>query len=157
MACTHDGKSYNLGDIICVDGLQQICADDGSWTKTDTECDGTEKNASPEETLDMTKRDGPVPKVITEDTKDVVLTQEQQKRTDYVRAAITFCLLGIFIIILILAGLVSAGIISYVPKNSWSQVKEFLNLALPAVTGLLGSAIGFYFGSRTEQRTAGGG
>lgn len=29
----------------------------------------------------------------------------------------------------------------------WSQTKELLQIILPAITGLLGSVIGFYFGS----------
>lgn len=34
----------------------------------------------------------------------------------------------------------------------WSQTKEMLQIVLPAVTGLIGSVIGFYFGS-TENKT----
>ncbi len=30
----------------------------------------------------------------------------------------------------------------------WNNYDEFLRFALPAVTGLLGTAMGFYFGSQ---------
>jgi hypothetical protein len=34
---------------------------------------------------------------------------------------------------------------------SWPNVKELLQLILPAETALLGGAVGFYFGSRQQQ------
>ena len=33
------------------------------------------------------------------------------------------------------------------PAAQWSQTKEMLQILLPAITGLLGSVIGFYFGT----------
>jgi len=32
--------------------------------------------------------------------------------------------------------------------DNWAQMRELLDVWLPALTGLLGSAVGFYFGSR---------
>jgi hypothetical protein len=32
-------------------------------------------------------------------------------------------------------------------KQHWDQTKEMLQTVLPALTGLIGSVIGFYFGS----------
>jgi hypothetical protein len=34
--------------------------------------------------------------------------------------------------------------------NHWTNAKELLDIALPAETALLGSATGFYFGSRRD-------
>jgi hypothetical protein len=36
--------------------------------------------------------------------------------------------------------------------DPWKNVKEYLTIALPSITGLLGSAMGFYFGVRSEQQ-----
>ncbi len=32
--------------------------------------------------------------------------------------------------------------------DNWAQMRELLDIWLPALTGLLGSAVGFYFGTR---------
>ena len=34
--------------------------------------------------------------------------------------------------------------------HEWEQLKDLLNLLLPAETALLGSAVGFYFGAREQ-------
>src|SRR4051812_15527070 len=34
-------------------------------------------------------------------------------------------------------------------KESWDRAKEFLQIAIPAEIGLLGAAVGFYFGSES--------
>jgi hypothetical protein len=53
-------------------------------------------------------------------------------------------LLAVFAVtILVPLALVSGG--------SWDNVKEYLQIVLPAEVGLLGSVIGFYFGSRTGE------
>jgi hypothetical protein len=36
-------------------------------------------------------------------------------------------------------------------SSNWPNVKELLQLILPAETALLGGAVGFYFGSRQQQ------
>jgi len=38
--------------------------------------------------------------------------------------------------------------ISYLHIGSWSDAKEWLQIVLPAITALLGAAIGFYYGTR---------
>jgi ABC-type transport system involved in cytochrome c biogenesis permease subunit len=38
------------------------------------------------------------------------------------------------------------------PKSTWAIVKEFLAVLLPAETGLLGSILGFYFGSTQRSK-----
>lgn len=49
--------------------------------------------------------------------------------------------------------LIFAGTITWsfflVTGHAWGNVKELLQLLLPAETALLGSAVGFYFGSKT--------
>jgi hypothetical protein len=39
---------------------------------------------------------------------------------------------------------------SFQKVDNWDQTKELLQILLPAVTALLGSAVGFYFGTRRE-------
>lgn len=36
------------------------------------------------------------------------------------------------------------------PKTSWDTMKEILSILLPAETGLLGSILGFYFGTKSN-------
>jgi hypothetical protein len=36
--------------------------------------------------------------------------------------------------------------------SHWGNAKELLQLLLPAETALLGSAVGFYFGTRTSPK-----
>jgi hypothetical protein len=38
---------------------------------------------------------------------------------------------------------------SFERTSNWSDTAELLDRLLPALTGLLGSAVGFYFGTRT--------
>jgi hypothetical protein len=37
------------------------------------------------------------------------------------------------------------------PKETWATTKEILSVLLPAETGLLGSILGFYFGSKSSE------
>jgi len=75
----------------------------------------------------------------TEDEQSVVLVREQTRTV----LAVIFAV--IFALVLVIAG---AGAFT----TSWANLMEFLELALPAVTALLGSAVGFYFGTQTQQR-----
>lgn len=90
-----------------------------------------------------------VPQAQTVPTGDVVLTAEQQKRMDKLRAVISYWLLGLMTIVLGIAG--ATVFIHASATVIWSQGKEFMSIALPGVTGLLGTVIGFYFGSRAGQ------
>lgn len=60
-------------------------------------------------------------------------------RQESTRAALALLLTALLAAILLIALL---------RADEWSDVKELLDLAVPAVTGLLGSAIGFYFGTK---------
>ena len=39
-------------------------------------------------------------------------------------------------------------------KDHWAQTKEMLQTILPAITGLIGSVIGFYFGSGSNSSSS---
>jgi hypothetical protein len=61
-------------------------------------------------------------------------------RQEWTRAILAFSLTGLLAVILLIALL---------RADSWADIKQLLDLAVPAVTGLLGSAIGFYFGTKS--------
>ena len=65
----------------------------------------------------------------------------QEGAREFVRLLIAGALVAILIAIVIL---------SLQKVNNWSETKDLLQILLPAVTALLGSTIGFYFGSRRE-------
>lgn len=50
------------------------------------------------------------------------------------------------ILFVLLLGLIVVW--SFSRTSSWAETKELLDVLLPAVTGLLGSAVGFYFATR---------
>jgi uncharacterized membrane protein YfcA len=56
--------------------------------------------------------------------------------------ALAFTLLTVAVVILSFRSANQAG---------WPEVKEWLTIVFPAVTGLLGSAVGFYFGERSRE------
>ncbi len=62
-------------------------------------------------------------------------------KEEAVRAAVALLL------ILLLAGIAVGG---FLKTKSWSDAHELLDILLPAVAGLLGSAIGFYFGRKND-------
>jgi hypothetical protein len=64
------------------------------------------------------------------------------KQRDYVRLIVTVGLLLMLGWIIVWASIESASW-----PNHWQQTKEMLQIILPALTGLIGSVIGFYFGS----------
>jgi hypothetical protein len=70
-----------------------------------------------------------------------------QRKQESVRAWVTGTLLAALIVLLIFAATVAA----VGSKDHWEETKEMLQILLPAVTGLLGSALGFYFGSQSKK------
>jgi hypothetical protein len=70
-----------------------------------------------------------------------------QRKQESVRAWVTGALLGALIALLFFAGIVA----STGSKEHWDETKEMLQILLPAVTGLLGSALGFYFGTQSKK------
>jgi hypothetical protein len=71
---------------------------------------------------------------------------DPEPRRDWVRASVTVGLVVGF-----LALLADACVASFATKDHWDQTKEMLQILLPALTGLLGSALGFYFGTKSSQ------
>lgn len=66
----------------------------------------------------------------------------QQQRED-ARLVFTVLLLVIFALQLAIG-----AIALFVGPETWSNAEEYLRVTLPATLGVLGSAIGFYFGSQ---------
>jgi len=74
----------------------------------------------------------------------------QLRQWDWVRMIVTLGLLAMLGWVIVWASIESASW-----PNHWAQTKEMLQTILPAITGLLGSVIGFYFGSNTNSSGAG--
>jgi len=70
-----------------------------------------------------------------------------EKRRDYVRLVISVGLLLILGFVVVWACVESASW-----KEHWEQTKEMLQIVMPAIVGLIGSALGFYFGSSEKGR-----
>jgi hypothetical protein len=60
------------------------------------------------------------------------------------RASLALLFTGLLIVIIVLGYTAAQG-------GHWTNTKEWLQAVLPAVTGLLGSAAGFYFGTRKGE------
>ncbi len=74
-----------------------------------------------------------------------------EKQRDYVRLTVTVGLLLIFGYLVVFASIESTSWPSH-----WQQTKEMLQIILPAVTGIIGSVIGFYFGSAAASKSNSG-
>jgi hypothetical protein len=61
-------------------------------------------------------------------------------REEFVRALLA----GVFVVIF---GATVIAAFMFVGSAAWPNVKELLQILLPAETALLGSAVGFYFGT----------
>lgn len=69
-----------------------------------------------------------------------------ERQRDWVRTILTVGLLAALCGVIFWACRQSVSSVS-----QWGQTKEMLQIILPAVTGLLGSVIGFYFGTGSFQ------
>ncbi len=74
-----------------------------------------------------------------------LLPYNPEPRRDHVRAIVTIALVVAF-----LALLTDACVAALATPEHWTQTKEMLQILLPALTGLLGSALGFYFGTKSS-------
>jgi hypothetical protein len=74
--------------------------------------------------------------------------QRNQRIQEWVRATITWSFLVILVLVIVWSCIESRSW-----NDHWIQTKEMLQMILPAVTGLLGSSLGFYFG---KTSTGGG-
>jgi len=73
-----------------------------------------------------------------------------EKHRDYVRLIVTVGLLAMLGWVIVWSCIEAASWPSH-----WAQTKEMLQTILPALTGLIGSVIGFYFGSRGNESSIG--
>ncbi len=83
-----------------------------------------------------------VPEIKLGEVEPPPLHPLEEKRED-ARLAFTVILLLIFGFQLIIG-----AIALFVGPDTWNNAQEYLRVTLPATLGVLGSAIGFYFGSR---------
>jgi hypothetical protein len=88
-----------------------------------------------ENQLTVEVQDVPEPEVITQPYRFVAV--------EVIRALLA-SVFALFLLIVIWRGFSNAGSTEQV----WTQTKELLELLLPAITALLGSAVGFYFGTQ---------
>jgi hypothetical protein len=68
----------------------------------------------------------------------------QLAQCEHTRTTLALIFAALFAVTLLLAGLGATW------SENWENIAEFLQLALPAETALLGSAVGFYFGSNAQ-------
>jgi len=76
-------------------------------------------------------------------------TAELEKRRDWVRLIVTVGLLAILAFVVIWACFETSSW-----PDHWNQTKEMLQIVLPALIGLIGSVIGFYFGTSSRSNDA---
>jgi hypothetical protein len=84
-----------------------------------------------------TQPDGPVDRLNPPKQREV-----EQQRED-ARLVFTVVMLLVFGLQLLVG-----GIAVFVGPESWGNAQDYLRITLPATVALLGSAIGFYFGSQ---------
>lgn len=70
-----------------------------------------------------------------------------ERQRDYVRLVVTCGLLLILGYLVVFATVESASYPSH-----WAQTKEMLQIIMPALTGIIGTVIGFYFGTAAANQ-----
>ena len=75
--------------------------------------------------------------------ESLIVQYDPEPRRDTVRA--------IIVISLIAALFGVTGFAFYSTHGDYEKTKDMLDKLLPALTGLIGSALGFYFGSKNNQ------
>lgn len=100
------------------------------------------------ETTDPVLEEGGVssvgPSEIEVDESDVPQEKPVEQQREDVRMVLTVLLFLLLVGQLGLAGLGAA----FLGETQWMQLEDYLRLTVPGTFGLLGSAIGFYFGSQ---------
>ncbi len=74
-----------------------------------------------------------------------------ERQRDWVRLIVACGLLLILGYLVVFATVESASYPSH-----WQQTKEMLQIILPALTGIIGTVIGFYFGTTAANQSSGG-
>ena len=72
-------------------------------------------------------------------------TYDPNPQREQVRGTIAWFLLGIFLLTILFAFIALAY-----EWTEYDNIKDMLGILLPPITGLVGSAIGFYFGRGTD-------
>jgi hypothetical protein len=72
-----------------------------------------------------------------------------QRQYDYVRMIVTVGLLALFGFVVVWVALKSSA-----SKDAWTQTKDMLQIVLPPLAALIGSVIGFYFGTQRNNPLA---
>jgi hypothetical protein len=81
------------------------------------------------------------------DTKVVVKEGDEiLLRREAAREWLSYVFAGFFAVTLL-----GAGIAAFIGDNSWTNVKDLLQILLPAELALLGGAVGFYFGTQQSS------
>ena len=75
--------------------------------------------------------------------RPVTVQYDPEPRRDWVRAGITLGLIAAFFAIIVFA--------LYSTHGDFDKSEKMVDKLLPALTGLIGSALGFYFGSKSNQ------
>lgn len=73
-----------------------------------------------------------------------------ERQRDWVRLIVACGLLLILGYLVVFATVESASYPSH-----WQQTKEMLQIILPALTGIIGTVIGFYFGTTAANQSSG--
>ncbi len=69
-----------------------------------------------------------------------------QRQYDHVRMLVTVGLLALFGFVIVWVVLKSSA-----SRDVWIQTKDMLQIILPALTALIGSVLGFYFGTQRNN------
>ncbi len=77
------------------------------------------------------------------DRQYALVPYNPQQEYDYVRMIVTVGLLALFGFVIVWVALKSSG-----AENVWKQTEDMLQIILPALTALIGSVLGFYFGTQ---------
>ena len=76
-------------------------------------------------------------------------SQEGVQPADWLRIAVTLLFSGALVVFL---GVFLYDAVTIQGSGTWTQTKEAFGVILPALTGTLGTVIGFYFGSKDKPQ-----
>jgi|GEM_PF-2955053 len=71
---------------------------------------------------------------------------DPRRQYDWVRLIVTVGLLALFGFVIVWVAIKSSG-----PDDVWKRTKDMLQIVLPALTALIGSVLGFYFGTQKNN------
>jgi len=85
------------------------------------------------------------PPVSTAALQSAAPRKERLGRQEWTRTSLAFAFVIIFAVTILF-------VMSKVGTRDWGETKDLLQILLPAETALLGSALGFYFGTKSNER-----